>query len=235
MKITDEILYAGIDVPGTGLSEGQNSAADGMSFNSYVIMDEKIAVMDTVETGAARTWLKNLETVLGERTPDYLVIHHMEPEHAQSVRLFMEKYPDALILSSARSCAMMKDSLGADFQGRGTSIAEGNVLLLGRHRLLFLGTAVTDGPEMLVSYEPGDRVLFSADAFGKFGTSDTESEWDSEAERYFNEAAGKYGDQIKTLLGKISVLDIGTICPLHGPVLSEDIGHYLDLYEIWAS
>ena len=235
MRITDDILYVGVNDHQVDLFEGQYVVENGMSYNSYVIMDEKIAVMDTVDVNFADEWLGNVKAVLGERKPDYLVVHHMEPDHSANIARFMEVYPEAQVVSSAKAFAMMKQFFGTDFAERQVVIKEGSTLALGKHTLAFVAAPMVHWPEVMVSYDVCDKVLFSADGFGKFGALDVEDEWDCEARRYFIGIVGKFGAQVQALLKKAASLDIQIICPLHGPVLTENLGHYINLYDIWSS
>lgn len=235
MNITQDILYIGVNDHDIDLFEGQYIVENGMAYNSYLIKDEKIAVTDTVDIRFAETWLANLEAALDGKTPDYLIVHHMEPDHSSSIQLFAEKYPDAVIVSSLQAFNMMKQFFGTDFASRRLVVKDGSTLELGRHTLAFVGAAMVHWPEVLMSYDTTDKVLFSADGFGKFGALDVEEEWDCEARRYYIGIVGKYGPQVQKVLQKAASLDIAVICPLHGPVLNEDLGHYLNLYNIWSS
>ena len=235
MNITQDILYIGVNDHDIDLFEGQYIVENGMAYNSYLIKDEKIAVTDTVDIRFAETWLANLEAALDGKTPDYLIVHHMEPDHSSSIQLFAEKYPDAVIVSSLQAFNMMKQFFGTDFASRRLVVKDGSTLELGRHTLAFVGAAMVHWPEVLMSYDTTDKVLFSADGFGKFGALDVEEEWDCEARRYYIGIVGKYGPQVQKVLQKAAGLDIAVICPLHGPVLKEDLGHYLNLYNIWSS
>ena len=235
MNITQDILYIGVNDHDIDLFEGQYIVENGMAYNSYLIKDEKIAVTDTVDIRFAETWLANLEAALDGKTPDYLIVHHMEPDHSSSIQLFAEKYPDAVIVSSLQAFNMMKQFFGTDFASRRLVVKDGSTLELGRHTLAFVGAAMVHWPEVLMSYDTTDKVLFSADGFGKFGALDVEEEWDCEARRYYIGIVGKYGPQVQKVLQKAAGLDIAVICPLHGPVLNEDLGHYLNLYNIWSS
>ncbi len=235
MNITQDILYIGVNDHDIDLFEGQYIVENGMAYNSYLIKDEKIAVTDTVDIRFAETWLANLDAALDGKTPDYLIVHHMEPDHSSSIQLFAEKYPDAVIVSSLQAFNMMKQFFGTDFASRRLVVKDGSTLELGRHTLAFVGAAMVHWPEVLMSYDTTDKVLFSADGFGKFGALDVEEEWDCEARRYYIGIVGKYGPQVQKVLQKAAGLDIAVICPLHGPVLNEDLGHYLNLYNIWSS
>ena len=235
MFISDSIRYVGVNDRDIDLFEGQYDVPNGMAYNSYVIIDEKIAVMDTVDARFADEWLGNIKTVLGERTPDYLVVHHMEPDHSANIVNFVKAYPNAKIVSSAKSFVMMKQFFGDDFADRQVVVGEGDKLCLGGRELTFFAAPMVHWPEVIVSYDSVDKVLFSADGFGKFGALDTEEDWACEARRYYIGIVGKYGAQVQSLLKKASALDIKIICPLHGPVLKENLGYYIDLYDTWSS
>jgi flavorubredoxin len=235
MKITNDIKYIGVNDHDVDLFEGQYVVENGMAYNSYVIMDEKIAVMDTVDAHFSKEWLANLEAALEGKTPDYLIVQHMEPDHSANIALFMETYPEAQIVSSAKAFTMMTQFFGTDFSDRKIVIADGSTLSLGKHTLAFVAAPMVHWPEVVVTYDTCDKVLFSADGFGKFGALDVDEPWDCEARRYYIGIVGKYGMQVQKLLKKAATLDIQTICPLHGPVLTEDLGHYLNLYHIWSS
>ena len=235
MFITKDIHYIGVDDHEIDLFEGQYVVPNGMAYNSYLILDEKIAVMDTVDARFCEQWLDNLEGALQGRAPDYLIVHHMEPDHSANIVSFAEKYPAALIVASDKAFIMMKQFFGVDFSARSVVVKEGDTLSLGRHCLSFVAAPMVHWPEVMVSYDVLDKVLFSADAFGKFGALDTDEDWTCEARRYYIGIVGKYGMQVQKLLSKASTLDIQIICPLHGPVLKEDLGNYLRLYDIWSS
>lgn len=235
MKITDTIQYIGVNDHEVDLFEGQFTVPNGMAYNSYVILDEKIAVMDTAEIHFGNTWLANLKAVLGDRRPDYLVVHHMEPDHSASIALFMQTYPDASIVASDKAFTMMQQFFGADLSKDRVVVKNGDTLELGRHTLTFLAAPMVHWPEVMVSYDSYDKVLFSADGFGKFGALDVPEDWACEARRYYTGIVGKYGMQVQALLKKAAALDIQIICPLHGPVLKENLGYYLNLYDIWSS
>ena len=235
MKITNDILYVGVNDHSIDLFEGQYSVPNGMSYNSYVIIDDRIAVMDTVDAHFNDEWLCNIDKALNGRKPDYLIVHHMEPDHSANIANFMQKYSDAVIVSSAKAFVMMKQFFGTDFAERKQVVAEGDTLTLGKHVLSFTAAPMVHWPEVIVTYDSCDKVLFSADGFGKFGALDTEEDWTSEARRYYIGIVGKYGAQVQSLLKKVSGLDIQTICPLHGPVLNENLGYYLGLYNTWSS
>ncbi len=235
MRVTEEIKYIGVNDHDIDLFEGQYTVENGMAYNSYVILDEKIAVMDTVDIRFGKEWLSNLEVALNGRTPDYLVIHHMEPDHSANISLFMETYPDAKIVSGAKSFVMMKQFFGTDFADRQVLVNDGGALSLGKHNLTFLTAPMVHWPEVIMAYDNYEHVLFSADAFGKFGANDVEEDWACEARRYYIGIVGKYGAQVQAVLKKASALDIRMICPLHGPVLNIDMNYYLNLYNIWSS
>ena len=235
MQITNDIRYAGVNDHQIDLFEGQYVVPNGMAYNSYVILDEKIAVMDTVDRRYTHEWLDNLAKVLGDRKPDYLIVQHMEPDHSANIVSFMNTYPEATVISSSKAFTMMKNFFGTDFADRRIVVGEGDTLSLGRHTLTFVTAPMVHWPEVIVTYDSTDKVLFSADGFGKFGALDVEEEWADEARRYYIGIVGKYGVQTQALLKKASALDIRTICPLHGPVLSENLGYYLDLYNTWSS
>lgn len=235
MEITKDIRYVGVNDHAVDLFEGQYTVPSGMSYNSYVILDQKVAVMDTVDAHFGHEWLDNIQSVLGDREPDYLVVHHMEPDHSANIANFAKTYPHATIVSSAKAFAMMKQFFGTDFEERQMVIAEGSTLELGKHTLTFVAAPMVHWPEVMVSYDSCDKVLFSADGFGKFGALDVEEDWDDESRRYYIGIVGKYGAQVQNLLKKAAGLDIQMICPLHGPVLKENLGHYLNLYNIWSS
>lgn len=235
MKITDDIKYIGVNDHKIDLFEGQYEVPNGMSYNSYIIIDEKIAVMDTVDAAFTKEWLSNLKNALADRKPDYLIVHHMEPDHSGNIVEFLKNYPDAKIVSSAKSFAMMKGFFGTDFEDGRIVVGEGDVLSLGKHNLTFITAPMVHWPEVIVSYDSEDKVLFSADGFGKFGALDVEEDWACEARRYYIGIVGKYGIQVQSLLKKAAGLDIKMICPLHGPVLSDNLNYYIDLYNTWSS
>ncbi len=235
MKITNDIKYIGVNDHRVDLFEGQYDVPNGMSYNSYVILDEKIAVMDTVDGGFTHEWLDNLQNTLGGRQPDYLIVQHMEPDHSANVVNFTKAYPSAKIVSSAKAFAMMKNFFGTDFADRQVVVSEGSTLSLGKHELTFVTAPMVHWPEVIVTYDSTDKVLFSADGFGKFGALDVEEDWACEARRYYIGIVGKYGAQVQALLKKAAGLDIEVICPLHGPILSENLGYYLGLYQTWSS
>ena len=235
MFITNDIKYIGVNDHEVDLFEGQYVVPNGISYNSYVIMDEKIAVMDTVDQNFGDQWLANLEATLEGRKPDYLVVHHMEPDHSANIDNFLKVYPDAVVVSSAKAFAMMKNFFGTDYADRRVVVGEGDTLALGVHTLTFVTAPMVHWPEVIVSYDSHDKVLFSADGFGKFGALDVEEDWACEARRYYIGIVGKYGPQTQALLKKAAGLDIAVICPLHGPVLKENLGYYVNLYDIWSS
>ncbi len=235
MKITNDIKYIGVNDHKVDLFEGQYNVPGGISYNSYVILDDKIAVMDTVDAGFTHEWLDNLQNTLGNRKPDYLVVHHMEPDHSANIFTFARTYPDAMIVSSAKAFAMMQNFFGTGFEDRRIVVGGGDTLELGKHTLTFVTAPMVHWPEVIVSYDSTDKVLFSADGFGKFGALDVNEPWEDEARRYFIGIVGKYGAQVQVLLKKAAALDIQMICPLHGPVLKENLGHYLNLYNTWSS
>ena len=235
MTITKDIQYVGVNDRKIDLFEGQYKVPSGISYNSYVIMDAQIAVMDTVDANYTHEWLDNLQRVLGKNQPDYLIVQHMEPDHAGNILQFSKTYPNAKIVSSAKAFRMMKQFFGTEFEDRRIVVGEGDVLPLGIHELTFVTAPMVHWPEVLVTYDSTDKVLFSADGFGKFGTPDTQEPWADEARRYYIGIVGKYGAQVQSLLKKASGLDIQMICPLHGPVLKENLGYYLNLYNTWSS
>ena len=235
MYITNDILYIGVNDHQVDLFEGQYIVPNGMSYNSYVILDEKVAVMDTVDKNFTHEWLDNLQKALAGRQPDFLVVQHMEPDHAANVANFLKVYPHATVVSSAKAFQMMKNFFGSEYEERRIVVGEGDTLSLGKHTLAFVAAPMVHWPEVIVTYDVHDKVLFSADGFGKFGALDVQEDWDDEARRYFIGIVGKYGPQVQALLKKAAPLDIQTICPLHGPVLKENLGHYLNLYNVWSS
>ena len=235
MFVTEDIRYIGVNDHDVDLFEGQYTVENGMSYNSYVILDEKVAVMDTVDAHFGVEWLQNLETVLNGRRPDYLFVQHMETDHSANIAVFMETYPEAQIVSSAKAFVMMQQFFGTDFPERKVVVGEGSTLKLGRHTLTFVTAPMVHWPEVIVTYDSTDKVLFSADGFGKFGALDVEEDWADEARRYYIGIVGKYGAQVQALLKKAAALDIAIICPLHGPVLNENLGYYLDKYNTWSS
>lgn len=235
MTITKDIKYIGVNDHKVDLFEGQYIVPNGMSYNSYAIMDEKIAIMDTVDQNFTHEWLDNIRDVLGSKTPDYLVVQHMEPDHSANIMNFVKAYPNAKIVSSAKAFAMMKNFFGTDFEEKRIVVGEGDTLNLGKHVLTFVTAPMVHWPEVIVTYDSTDKVLFSADGFGKFGALDADEPWADEARRYYIGIVGKYGAQVQNLLKKAAGLDISIICPLHGPVLNENLGYYLNLYNTWSS
>lgn len=235
MKITNDIKYVGVNDHEIDLFEGQYIVPNGMSYNSYAIIDDKIAVMDTVDARFTHQWLDNVENALGGRKADYLVVQHMEPDHSANIVNFMNMYKDAKIVSSQKAFNMMKQFFGTEFEDRRVIVSEGDTLNLGKHILSFVAAPMVHWPEVIVTYDSYDKVLFSADGFGKFGALDVEEDWACEARRYYIGIVGKYGAQVQALLKKAANLEIATICPLHGPVLNENLGYYLNLYNIWSS
>lgn len=235
MEVTKDILYIGVNDHKVDLFEGQYVVPNGMAYNSYAIVDDKIAIMDTVDANFTHEWLDNIQNTLGSRKPDYLIVQHMEPDHSANIANFMKAYPDAVIVSSAKAFAMMVQFFGTDFSERKLVVAEGDTLSLGKHTLAFVAAPMVHWPEVIVTYDSTDKVLFSADGFGKFGALDVEEDWACEARRYYFGIVGKYGAQVQALLKKAAGLDIQTICPLHGPVLKENLGYYLGLYNTWSS
>ena len=235
MKITDTIKYVGVNDHQVDLFEGQYKVPNGMSYNSYVILDEKVAVMDTVDANFTHEWLDNIQQVLGDRKPDYLIVQHMEPDHAANIANFLKAYPDTIVVSNKKAFAMMQNFFDLDLEGHQIIVDNGGTLSLGKHDLTFVFAPMVHWPEVMVTYDSTEKVLFSADGFGKFGALDAEEPWDDEARRYYIGIVGKYGVQVQNLLKAAAALDIQTICPLHGPVLTENLGHYLEKYDIWSS
>jgi len=235
MEISRDIRYIGVNDHEIDLFEGQYEVPNGMAYNSYVILDEKIAVMDTVDRKFTKDWLDNLAGALGDRKPDYLVVQHMEPDHSANIVQFMSAYPEATVVASAKAFTMMKNFFGTEFADRRLVVGEKDTLSLGAHTLTFITAPMVHWPEVIMTYDSADKVLFSADAFGKFGALDAEEDWACEARRYYFGIVGKYGAQVQAVLKKAAALEIGTICPLHGPVLTENLGYYLDLYNTWSS
>ncbi|MBE6860222.1 MAG: flavin reductase [Ruminococcus sp.] len=235
MTITNDVRYVGVNDHKIDLFEGQYVVPNGMAYNSYVIMDEKIAVMDTVDAAFTHQWLDNIQNAVENRKPDYLIVQHMEPDHSANIINFVKAYPDAKIVSSAKAFTMMKNFFGTDFADKQIVVGGGDTLSLGKHNLTFVTAPMVHWPEVIVTYDSTDKILFSADGFGKFGALDVEEDWACEARRYYIGIVGKYGAQVQSLLKKASSLDISIICPLHGPVLSENLGYYLNLYNTWSS
>ena len=234
-KVTEDIIYVGVNDHEVDLFEGQYDVPNGMAYNSYVVLDEKVAVFDTVDAHFKDEWLANLEEAFAGRTPDYLIVQHMEPDHAANIANFAEKYPEAKIVGNAKTFPMMKQFFGTDFADRQVIVKEGETLSTGKHNLTFVMAPMVHWPEVMMTYDTTDKIFFSADAFGKFGALDVEEEWDCEARRYYIGIAGKYGPMVQKLFGKVGSLEIKAICPLHGPVLTENLEHYLNLYNIWSS
>ncbi len=235
IKVTDSIKYIGVDDKDIDLFESQYIVPNGISYNSYVILDDKIAIMDTVDARKADEWLKNLEAELGGKTPDYLVISHLEPDHAANIKLITEKYPSVTLVGNAKTFAMLPQFFDIDASVAKLTVKEGDTLSLGSHTLSFIMAPMVHWPEVMVTYEISEKVLFSADGFGKFGALDCDEDWACEARRYYFNIVGKYGAPVQTLLKKAAALDIQIICPLHGPVLTENLGYYINLYDIWSS
>ncbi len=235
MKITEKIFYIGVNDRKIDLFEGQYVVPNGMAYNSYIISDEKVAVFDTVDKNFGDEWFENIESVLKGKEPDFLVVNHMEPDHSANIDRFMEKYKSAVIVATAKAFTMMHQFFGTDYDDRRIIVGEGDTLSLGESELTFITAPMVHWPEVMLSYEKTSKTLFSADAFGKFGTIDTDEEWDCEARRYYIGIVGKYGAQVQTVLKKAAGLDIARICPLHGPVLSDNLSHYIGLYNTWSS
>lgn len=234
VKISDSIKYIGVDDKDIDLFESQYIVENGIAYNSYLILDEKIAVMDTVDKRKTDEWYNNLETALDGKTPDYLVISHLEPDHASNIKTLAEKYPEMKLVGNVKTFNMLPQFFDFDFEGRTVTVKEGDTLDLGTHKLTFFMAPMVHWPEVMVSYESAEKVLFSADGFGKFGALDTDEDWACEARRYYFNICGKYGVQVQNLLKKASTLDIKTICPLHGPILSENLEYYINLYDTWS-
>lgn len=235
MFITNDIKYVGVNDHEIDLFEGQFTVPNGMAYNSYVITDEKTAVMDTVDARFTAEWLGNIESVLGGRKPDYLVVQHMEPDHSANIVNFLTAYPEATVIANSKTLTMMKNFFDYDFDGKVQLVEDGSSISLGRHELTFVFAPMVHWPEVMFTYDKADKVLFTADGFGKFGALDADEEWDCEARRYYFGIVGKYGAQVQSVIKKAAALDINFICPLHGPVLSEDLGHYIEKYDIWSS
>ena len=233
--ITNDVKYIGVNDHKVDLFEGQYIVPNGMAYNSYAIMDEKIAIMDSVDANFKDEWLDNIKNVLGDRSPDYLIVQHMEPDHSANVHEFAKAYPDATIVATDRAFVMMKKFFGTDFADHRIVVTEGDTLSLGKHNLTFVLAPMVHWPEVMMTYDSTDKILFAADGFGKFGALDVEEDWACEARRYYFGIVGKYGAQVQAILKKASALDIQIICPLHGPVLKENLGYYLDLYNTWSS
>ena len=235
MNFSNDIKYIGVDDHDIDLFEGQYAVPNGMAYNSYLIIDDKIAVIDTVDAKFSNQWLDNIENTLNGRIPNYLIVQHMEPDHSANIVEFIKKYPETTVVASSKAFDMMKNFFGTDFSDKRICVEENDTLSLGKHVLTFISAPMVHWPEVIVTYDSFDKVLFSADGFGKFGALDTNEEWSCEARRYYIGIVGKYGDQVQNLLNKASNLDIKTICPLHGPVLTENLGYYIDLYKTWSS
>ncbi len=235
MNISQSIKYVGVNDHEVDLFEGQYVVPNGMAYNSYVIVDERIAVLDTVDAGFGEEWMAKVKTALDGRTPDYLIVHHMEPDHSANITLFVREFPNAVIVASAKAFAMMKSFFGTDFADKRIVVGEGDSLPLGEHVLNFVTAPMVHWPEVIMSYESKEKVLFAADGFGKFGALDADEEWIDEARRYYIGIVGKYGAQVQAVLKKAAGLDIKTICSLHGPVLKDDLGYYIALYDKWSS
>ena len=235
MQVTDSIRYVGVNDHQVDLCDGQYQVPNGMSYNSYVILDEKVAVMDTVDIHFGEEWMANVKAVLAGRTPDYLIVQHMEPDHSANISRFLEEYPQATVVATAKAFVMMKQFFGNDYADRRIVASEMSELSLGAHTLHFVMTPMVHWPEVMVTYESSEKVLFSADGFGKFGALDCDEPWDDEARRYYIGIVGKYGVQVQALLKKAAALDIAVICPLHGPVLTSDLSHYVNLYQLWST
>ncbi|MBQ9840217.1 MAG: FprA family A-type flavoprotein [Erysipelotrichaceae bacterium] len=235
MYISEDIKFIGVNDHDIDLFEGQYPVPNGMSYNSYIILDEKIAVMDSVDQGFTEEWLNNIEQVIGNREPNYLVVHHMEPDHSANIRVFMKKYPNCKIVASALAFTMMKNYFGTDYSERKVVVKENDTLSLGKHTLQFIQAPLVHWPEVIMSYDTYDKVVFSADAFGKFGALDVDEDWACEARRYYIGIVGKFGVQVQAVLKKLANFDIQMICSLHGPVLKENLSYYLNLYDIWSS
>ena len=235
MTITKDILYIGVNDHDIDLFEGLYDVPNGMAYNSYAILDDKIAIMDSVDQHFGKEWLGNISAALAGRTPDYLIVQHMEPDHSANIAAFMETYPEATLVSNAKSFIMMQQFFGSDYADRRIAVGEGDTLSLGKHTLTFYTAPMVHWPEVIVTYDAYDKILFSADGFGKFGALDTEEDWACEARRYYFGIVGKYGVQTQNLLKKIASLDISAICPLHGPALTENLGYYIGLYDTWSS
>lgn len=235
MKVTDEIFYVGVNDREIDLFEGQYEVPNGMAYNSYIICDEKVAVLDTVDGKFSDEWFGNIAGIIGDKEPDYLIVHHMEPDHSANIAKFMDRYKSAKVVSNVKSFVMMNQFFGTDYSDRQIAVGEGDTLSLGKHELVFITAPMVHWPEVILSYDKYSKTLFSADGFGKFGTIDADEEWACEARRYYFGIVGKYGAQVQAVLKKASALEIGRICPLHGPVLTDNLPYYLDLYNIWSS
>ena len=235
MKITDDIKYIGVNDYKVDLFEGMYDVPNGMAYNSYAVIDEKIAIFDTVDQHFTQEWFENMENALEQRNPDYLIVQHMEPDHSANVAYFMDVFPNATVVATAKAFTMMKQFFGKEFENRRIVVGEGDTLNIGKHTFTFVTAPMVHWPEVMVTYDSYDKVLFSADGFGKFGALDVDEDWACEARRYYFGIVGKYGAQVQALLKKAAALDIQTICPLHGPILTENLGYYLGLYDTWSS
>lgn len=234
MTITSDIRYVGVDDSMIDLFEGMYPVKNGMAYNSYMILDERIAVFDTVDAGFTLQWMQNIQEILGKRQPDYLIVQHMEPDHSANIKNFLEKYPDTVVVASAKAFVMMRNFFGRDLTENRIEVGDGDMISLGRHKLHFVSALMVHWPEVIVTYDSTDKVLFSADAFGKFGTLNTKEEWLDEARRYYIGIVGKYGIPVQKLLAKLSAWDISMICPLHGPILKENLQYYIEKYNTWS-
>lgn len=235
MSITGDIKYIGVNDDSIDLFEGMYAVPNGISYNSYVILDEKVAIIDCVDIGFAEQWLRNIRNALGDKSPDYLIVQHMEPDHSANIAIFAKQYPKALIVASAKAFSMMENYFGTDFEEKRLIVSDGDILSLGTHKLCFVAAPMVHWPEVIMTYDKTAKVLFSADAFGKFGIRNVREAWESEARRYYFGIVGKYGVYVQKVLKKVADWDIKMICPLHGPELSEKINYYLDLYNKWSS
>ena len=235
MNVTNTVKYVGVNDRDVDLFEGQYTVPNGMAYNSYVILDKKTAVIDTVDARFTHEWLDNIDKALGSKEPDYLIVQHMEPDHSANIDKFMKNYPNTKIVSSKKAFVMMKNFFGTDYADRAIEVGEGSTLSLGSHELTFVTAPMVHWPEVIVTYDSFDKILFSADGFGKFGALDADEEWACEARRYYFGIVGKYGAQVQALLKKAAGLEIEIICPLHGPILNENLGYYINLYDIWSS
>lgn len=234
-KVTEDIINIGVNDRTITLFEGQYEVKNGMAYNSYIILDEQVVVMDTVDPRATQEWLKNLDEAVGTRNVDYLVIQHMEPDHGGSIMQLLERYPDMKLVGNAKTFQMFQQFFDANLEGKAVTVKEGDTLSVGKHTLQFFMAPMVHWPEVMVTYDQSEKILFSADGFGKFGTRDAEEDWTQEARRYYINICGKYGMQVQALLKKAAALEINTICPLHGPVLTENLGYYIDKYQTWSS
>ncbi len=235
VEITENILYVGVNDRDIDLFEGQYVVPEGVSYNSYLIMDEKIALMDTVDVRKSEEWLANIKVILGTRQPDYLVVSHMEPDHAGSIAVAVEEFPDMKLVGNAKTFAFMEQFFGFDINAKKITVADGDTISLGKHELKFIFAPMVHWPEVMMSYETSEKILFSADGFGKFGALDTDEDWACEARRYYFNIVGKYGAQVQMVLKKLAGAEVNAICPLHGPILKENLGYYINLYDTWSS